>query len=308
MKTYAPFRTPGCFLRGNVHTHTTRSDGRLSLEETASTYRAKGYDFLAVTDHRVYYRGGDLGDMILLPGIESNADLLTPGRTKRTHHIVGIGHCAQGLIHDAPFTAEPVNGSQAMQKIIDTLVEQGNLCIYAHPHWSQTNIQDYGALENLFGFEVYNAGCDRNDDFGYAHNLWHDLLLQGHRLYAFATDDAHGPRDMGHGWISVYAKERSAGAILSAIKAGQFYASNGPEIHDITLEDGLLTVRCSPSRRIFFYTHRIAAAGKFLGYDGLLTTAQFKIPDGAPFVRVQCMDDAYHIAWSQPISLEDDAT
>ena len=41
------------WYKGNLHTHTTRSDGRKSPEEVADLYREQGYDFLALTDHWV---------------------------------------------------------------------------------------------------------------------------------------------------------------------------------------------------------------------------------------------------------------
>src|SRR5215813_8805491 len=39
------------FYKGNLHTHSTRSDGKLSPEEVVAAYRERGYDFLALTDH-----------------------------------------------------------------------------------------------------------------------------------------------------------------------------------------------------------------------------------------------------------------
>ena len=38
-------------LRGNLHTHTTGSDGRHSLEEMAAAAQARGLEYLAITDH-----------------------------------------------------------------------------------------------------------------------------------------------------------------------------------------------------------------------------------------------------------------
>ena len=46
-----PFSKPGRFWRGNLHTHSTRSDGRRSPEEVCRFYETAGYDFLALTDH-----------------------------------------------------------------------------------------------------------------------------------------------------------------------------------------------------------------------------------------------------------------
>ena len=46
-----PFGKPGRFFRGNIHTHSTRSDGRLPPSQVVAAYRDHGYDFLAITDH-----------------------------------------------------------------------------------------------------------------------------------------------------------------------------------------------------------------------------------------------------------------
>ena len=46
-----PFGKPGTFRKGNIHTHSTASDGELEPEEVCRRYREGGYNFLAITDH-----------------------------------------------------------------------------------------------------------------------------------------------------------------------------------------------------------------------------------------------------------------
>ena len=41
------------FYRGNLHAHTTCSDGQKTPKECMADYRAAGYDFLSITDHRM---------------------------------------------------------------------------------------------------------------------------------------------------------------------------------------------------------------------------------------------------------------
>ena len=43
MAEIAPFSSPGKFYKGNLHTHSTLSDGALSPEQTVSAYRERGY-------------------------------------------------------------------------------------------------------------------------------------------------------------------------------------------------------------------------------------------------------------------------
>jgi histidinol phosphatase-like PHP family hydrolase len=38
-------------LKGALHTHTTKSDGKLTPEEVLRAHRDQGYDFIALTDH-----------------------------------------------------------------------------------------------------------------------------------------------------------------------------------------------------------------------------------------------------------------
>jgi predicted metal-dependent phosphoesterase TrpH len=46
-----PFAKPGRWHRGNLHTHSTASDGRTTPAEVCAFYRARGYDFISLTDH-----------------------------------------------------------------------------------------------------------------------------------------------------------------------------------------------------------------------------------------------------------------
>jgi len=57
-----PFEKPGRFYRGNIHCHSTPSDGTLSPEDVVAAYREQGYDFLAITDHFWYYDGKGVTD------------------------------------------------------------------------------------------------------------------------------------------------------------------------------------------------------------------------------------------------------
>ena len=72
-------------LRGDLHTHTTWSDGKNTLEEMVARATAKGYEYYAVCDHSQRLRGGLLerqsaaidalnerGPVRVLKGIEAN--------------------------------------------------------------------------------------------------------------------------------------------------------------------------------------------------------------------------------------------
>ena len=45
------FTAPGQFWRGNIHGHSTNSDGNLSPEDVCAAYHGHGYDFICLSDH-----------------------------------------------------------------------------------------------------------------------------------------------------------------------------------------------------------------------------------------------------------------
>jgi len=54
MNGILPFDGAGNWYKGNLHCHSTVSDGILTPEEVVSVYKRNGWDFLAFTDHRIF--------------------------------------------------------------------------------------------------------------------------------------------------------------------------------------------------------------------------------------------------------------
>ena len=79
-------------FRGDLHMHTCRSDGRQAPAIVAAEYRKNGYDFLAITDHDVYY--GALEAMNAFKDVPTEYNLL-PGEEIHLEgndiHIVNFG-------------------------------------------------------------------------------------------------------------------------------------------------------------------------------------------------------------------------
>ena len=46
-----PFDKRGRWFRGNLHTHSTASDGAKTPAQVCAAYRRRGYDFISLTDH-----------------------------------------------------------------------------------------------------------------------------------------------------------------------------------------------------------------------------------------------------------------
>ena len=82
------------WYKGNLHSHTTDSDGTLTPEEAVKAYREHGYSVLCLSDHNVFsdYREKyNREDFLILPGTEIAAVLFDEkdGYVKM-HHMNGI--------------------------------------------------------------------------------------------------------------------------------------------------------------------------------------------------------------------------
>jgi hypothetical protein len=301
------FTAPGRFWRGNLHTHSTRSDGVLPPEEVCRRYRAEGYDFLALTDHFIGDYGYPIVDTVpmrtnsftTILGAELHSGAMANGEL---WHILAVGLPPDFAPSHSP-TFQPVAGQETGPEIAARAVAAGAFVAVAHPQWSGLTLADARSIAAAHAVEVYNhgcaTGCDRPDGFGIA-----DLLLtEGRRLTLIATDDAHfhEPDHFG-GWVMVKAEENTPEALLSALKAGAFYASQGPELRDVRIEGDHVVVECSAAASV-------VAIGQGTGAKAVhghsMTRAEVPLArlNGSPWVRVAVIDAAEKRAWSNPIWL-----
>ena len=303
-----PFALPGQWFKGNLHTHSTTSDGQLTPDEVVDWYRSRGYHFLALTEHRIPSKARSVAeDFIMLSGIE--LDGIDP--TVGLFHVIGLGFEQApdlSLYEGSPSWLET---TVDMQQMINNLQTAGAIVFLAHPYWSGEMSKDLLDMEGCFGLEVWNGACEVWDCKGLSAVHWDDLLAAGRRLWGLGTDDCHwwpGRADAGLGWVWVKAEELTQRAILDALVQGHFYASSGPQIHDLRLEGDEIHVRCSPVTAIDFvgngpFCRRVVASP-----GETLTEASYNLGEKFPgsekllrYMRVACQDTQCRWAWSNPI-------
>jgi len=292
----------GNFHKGNLHTHTVRSDGANTPEEVMEKYYSEGYRFLAITDHWVYgdYPQFNREDFLMFSGTE--LDIETPDR--KDHHIVALGIPETNKITDG-YTFEDEqkrNSLYTVPRIIEYFGQKGNVTIYAHPYWSKVDSGDIKNIHGLLGMEIYNHGSEFESNNGNSETYFDHFLYVRNKLYAFATDDSHelGPYSRG-GYIMAKTKDFTHQGILQALLDGSFYATSGPVIHDFYVEGNKAYFNCEPCSHIYFQTpHR----GKdFFSEDEMLTSGEFELDGEEEYVRVTIKDQYGRKAWTQPIWL-----
>lgn len=290
MKIVSPYTHPQKWLKGNLHTHTTHSDGDMTLEDTVRYYAADGYDFLSITDHHVVsdVSGVDGGGMLLVPGEEvSIAEEPGPDCV----HVAAIG------------IREVIGRLATAQEVIDATNAAGGIAIVAHPRWSRMTYGDFNALGGFAAFEVYNANCEKDEDKGLAADYW-DSYMTAHRraIWAVASDDTHEwERDFAGGWTYVNA-EKKAESILAAIASGNAYASCGPRIETIRVENGTIGIYCSSARLVRFVT---AGGYAVKRVGGEHVKQAFYTPQGDEvYVRAEVVGHDGSRAWTNPFFIE----
>jgi len=301
------FETNKKLLKGALHCHTTRSDGKGDPADVIALHHANGYDFMALTDHR-YYNYENFSDkpMTIIPGMEMDANFPSERGTVHCHHIVCIGpekSAGNGFDQDQRFESVRISDPAETQPMIDMIHAANNLTIYCHPEWSGTPACDFKMLRGNFAMEIWNSGCAMENELDTNAAYWDELLCEGQRIYGVATDDGHAMNQHCKGWVRVNA-ENNIPSILDALQNGRFYSSCGPEIYDFYIEDGVVHVKSSPVVQIGLRHLRVPyRVARPDSGESTLTEASFplRFGPGAHYVRAFVVDSEGRRAWTNPI-------
>ena len=303
------FREDGVWLRCQFHAHTTNSDGEPSPPALCDHDADLGFDVLAITDHW-HVTDVDHDRIVVIPSSELTA------RSASAHgeaEVLALG------VSELPGASEPFPDIESLAAWI---VERGGVPFLCHPYWSGLRAEDVLAAPSLAGIEIWNGGSEVMQGNGLSTVHWDDVIQQGRLLLGLATDDCHSPgEDSGFGWTWVLARERSAGAVIDALRRGRFYASAGPGLLDVVIEEESVVVRCSPARSVRLRSgpwdgcsvNADPAMGNWRGEAracdaaGLVTEARLDYPEFWRWARVEVEDERGRRAWGNPFLLPGEA-
>jgi len=222
--------TPGWY-RGDLHVHSTESDGKKSVGELFEIAAEQGMHFLALTDHN------NICNWWKLPS-RTQGVLPLPSMEITTF----LGHANAFGIRDWVDWRVGKDG-RIINEVIDEVHEKGGLFSINHPctpglpddhaSWRHKKL-DWHKVDAL---EVWNApvfsrgeGANRQ-----CRKLWDRLLNQGLRITGLGGSDAHyleqSVQPMGLPTNYVYLHELSREGLLEGIKNGHVFVTRGPEIH-----------------------------------------------------------------------------
>jgi hypothetical protein len=269
----------GRWIKGNTHVHSTASDGGKSAAQLAAMYAAKGYEFLFLTDHWAasdFSREKRRGPVLWMDGLELDGS----DASGSYFHVVCLGR----------FTG--IHREMGFEAAMESVRRQAGLRVLAHPFWTGNSVEDVRRWD-FDGVETYNHVCHWLNGKGDGMVHWEWALSRNPRVMGFASDDAHVTAQhpgWNGGWTMVNAEARTPGAIMTAIRAGRFYGTSGPEFAEIECDGARVTVRTSPVRfaRLVGPATHGRRAGAFRGK--LLTGASFEVPPDWPYAYVEIED------------------
>jgi len=291
MKIEHPYRglTGGEWLRGQLHSHTTASDGERPMRQVINDYARRGYDFLMISDHDIHtsaadYKKIDNKGMVLIPGNEVS---------RNGPHLLHVN------------SERRVEPDPLRQKVINDINKGRGFAVINHPNWGSTfNHCDQEKLEqwiDYVGIEIFNGVIGRLQGSQFATDRWDMLLTNGRRVWGFANDDSHAAKgDVELGWNMVYTKKRTVAGICDAMRAGKFYGSTGVTIDRIQVRGSTIRIEAADAHRIVAVR---GGGGRCAVVDG--SAIELEVPPKSKYVRFECYGSGEKVAWTQPFFLKE---
>lgn len=238
-------------LRGDLHSHSFRSDGACDPSAMAGHFREQGYDFFALTDHNRFYPGGEIDEVF--SGV--NTDFCRV-RGEELHtpisyvHIVHVGGkksvCAEYLHNRRVYEQEkeeilarvPSHVPEKFKEIYamamwatEHIHAVGGLAIFAHPYWTPVPSRCFNACDDLARlllksglFDAYEIiGCMSPSQTNRSLALYNEACAEGHDIPVVGSSDVHGltrSHSFPHHFTVCFAEENENDAIIAAIKKG----------------------------------------------------------------------------------------
>ena len=185
-------------LKGQLHTHTTFSDGTLTPQEVADIYAALGFDFLAFTDH----------DHLLKPAYTRMIRQIKSGLIL-FYGVELTVHCSKGYVH-----VSRIEGDSDV------------LHIFNHPaDYDLTIKETTDCIKEVAGRHPLDAVEVTHHGF-----YTPQFDIAGIHYPKVAADDSHDRLACGRGWVEVDGG-RNRDAIISAIRKGAFRNGYAGDIH-----------------------------------------------------------------------------
>jgi hypothetical protein len=188
-------------------------------------------------------------------------------------------------------------GSEGISDLMTKCREKGFFVTYNHPTWSLDRYNDYINYDGINAMEIYNNDCNIIGYNSYVPDIYDDFLKLGKKIFAIASDDNHNkypitdPRfDSFGGFVMIKANRLDYSSIINALCNGDFYASQGPEIYELYIENGKIFIKCSNAERVKLNTNRRSAQIVHAPKGSEICSAEFNLDENDEYFRLTVID------------------
>lgn len=306
------------FQRGNLHTHSVRSDGTATLEAMVGWYREHGYQFLAMTEHDLRVDPGEVASLTGPGFVVIAGEEVSDRWESRPLHVNAL--CArQGIDGGVDFGGADVG----LGVMFTQIRAAGGTPLVNHPNFHGSLGADDIArgASGRYLLEIWSGHPDVAPEGDWSHpseeTLWDEVLARGGDAIPAAVDDAHAlpddsgaPRALpGRGWVETFGDETAPDAICGALAGGRLYASNGPVLARIAVQDDVFTVVVTdPRATVAFLGDRGAVLAEVRAADvpaqGDARALTYRLTGEEGLVRARVSDAEGRHAWTAAYPVE----
>lgn len=234
------------WYKGDFHTHTIYSDGKMTRKENMASAKQQKLDFFVATDHNIVPTSWLADeDILVIPGVEVTSPL---------------GHYNIIDAKKSPFSTN---------RMIDLMSEEGmNNMIHAdygealisvnHPFLTEWKwLSQETPLSSIDSIEICNDPTYPDNEYAteFALKAWNVLLNDGYRMTGIGGSDSHmkptekyegstKPSLIGDPGTFVYCEQLSAAEIVRQVRQGHVVVSRG-EFIDFHLGDLIAGDHCN---------------------------------------------------------------
>lgn len=303
------------WLRGELHLHSTHSDGRWTTAEMAQAALGRGLDFMFLTDHNTVTGVGSLRDA-LAEGIAVHA-----GQELTTFR----GHALALGPGDWIDWRTGLDG-RSINDVARDVRALGGVFVIAHPdaapdpfctgcRWTHDDFDPALAHAVEVWGGRWNGPDERNEGCLALFRRWLDA---GHRVAATGATDAHRHEDWQGAVPLTYvlAEDTSSESLLGALREGRTYVSSGPRLSlEATWPGGtagigatakgarVVAASCagSPGAELRLVSGERTRARSWIEGEGRLAAA---VQDGDRWFCAEVWQDEILLAVTSPVYLE----
>ena len=306
------------FYKANLHCHSTKSDGSMTVEEIKEHYKKNGYSIVAYTDHEHLLDNSYLNDDDFLAitsceiAIKEFPELSTlVNMDMKVAHINLLARDPKNIdtpcynsvydhyidetnkneIFHSCGEYERILSHEGVSEIIRIANERGFLVTYNHPDWSLQNTIDYIGYKGLWAVEVYNHACCYSGRMEHNIRAYEDFIRTGQRIACVAADDNHSIDSTCGGWVMINADRLDYDTVFDAMENHRLYSSFGPEIKELYVEDDIAYLTFNKGKFALMSTKGRRVSKQAAINPDEENQVQFKIQPDDGYIRFDVVDE-----------------